>query len=239
MQMSQILHFQITNLTNWPCTTFDLHLWPLISWTCESSYIISINQFWFQLDINFSNDFTFWAHLTTWRLMDLWPWYMTFYHMNIQRVIYCINKLHLVPIGLQLFKWGHFHIFSLSYNLTSDDLWPWYVTVDLINKWGFPCCIYDLALVEIHQSMWKVEPNVNLFSQQQQTIGDKMIPIYVSFLLRQATQKLLRTSERFDCFDWNLKFRSLMWLLFKQRSNLFWKLDHSPLIASTTAPVHF
>ena len=45
----------------------------------------------------------------------------------------------MVQIGLQLFKWGHFHIFSLSYNLTSDDLWPWYMTSDLNNKWGFPC----------------------------------------------------------------------------------------------------
>ena len=36
--------------------------------------------------------------------------------------------------SLQLFKWGHFHIFSPSYNLTSDDIWPWYVTFDLINK---------------------------------------------------------------------------------------------------------
>ena len=91
-------------------------------------------------------------------------------------VPYCINKPSLVPIRLKLFKWGHFYIkwgnfyiFSLSYNLTSDDLWPWYVTSDFINKWGFPCCIYDPTLVKIHQSMWKVEPNVNLFSQQKTT----------------------------------------------------------------------
>ena len=87
--------------------------------------------------------------------------------MNIWKFPYFINKPSLVPIGIQLFKWGHFHIFSLSYNLTSDDLWPWYVTFDLINKWGFSCCIYDPTLVEIHQSMRKLEPNVNLFSQQQ------------------------------------------------------------------------
>ena len=108
--------------------------------------------------------------------------------MNIQRVPYCINKLSLVPICLQLFKWGHFHIFSLSYNLTSNDLWPWYVTSDLISKWGFPCCIYDPTLVEIHLSVWKVEPDVKLFSQQQQTTtGDKAIPLC---LPRQVTQKL-------------------------------------------------
>ena len=38
---------------------------------------------------------------------DLWVWYMTFDHRNIQRVLYCFNELSLVPIGLQLFI-GHF-----------------------------------------------------------------------------------------------------------------------------------
>ena len=98
---------------------------------------------------------------------DLWPWYMTFDSMDIQRVPYC--KPSLVPIKLQFFIWGYFHIFSLSYSLTSGDLWPWHVTFDLINKWGLPYCIYDPTFIEIHQSMWKVEPNVNLFSQQTLT----------------------------------------------------------------------
>ena len=101
---------------------------------------------------------------------DFWPWYMTYDRMNIQRVPYCINKPSSVPIRLQCFKWGHFHIFSPSYNLTSDNIWTWYVTFDLISKWGFPCCIYDPTVVKIHQSMWKAEPNDNLFSQQ--TTGD-------------------------------------------------------------------
>ena len=51
-------------------------------------------------------------------------------------------------------KWHQFYIFSPSSNLTSDDLWPQYVTFDLINKWRFPCYIFDPNLVEIHQSMW-------------------------------------------------------------------------------------
>ena len=137
---------------------------------------------------------------------------MTFDCINIWRFPYYINKPSLFQIGLQLFKWGHFHIFSLSYNLTSDNLWPclgtwpltawtyegshiisinqvwfklvfnfsneaiftsynltsddlwsWYMTFDLINKWGFPCCIYDPTLVEIHQIMWNIEPNINPF----------------------------------------------------------------------------
>ena len=112
---------------------------------------------------------------------DLWPCYMTFDCTNIWRFPYYINKPSLVQIGLQLFKWDHFHIFSLPYNLTLDDLWPRYMTFDLINKLRFSCCIYDPTLVEIHQPMWKLEPNVNLFSQQQTTkVVDKVIPMCLS-----------------------------------------------------------
>ena len=59
------------------------------------------------------------------------------------------------------------------------------VTFDLINKCGFPCCIYDPSMVEIHQSMWKLEPNVNQnvnpFSQQTDNNRGQSNP-YVSFL---------------------------------------------------------
>ena len=175
-------------LTTWPQMTFDLGMWPLISWTYEGSHIISINQVWFQSDLQL-----FWGHFHIFSLSynltsdDLWPWYVTFDLMNIWRFPYYINKPSLVPIGLQLFNWGHFHIFSLSYNLTSDDLWPWYVTFDLINKWGFPCCIYDPTLVEIHQSMKKLEPNVNPSSRQTMTDNNSgQSDPYMSFLLRQA-----------------------------------------------------
>ena len=137
---------------------------------------------------------------------------------------YCTIKPSLVPIGLQLFKWGHFHIFSLSYNLTYGDRLTWYLTFDLINKWRFPCCIYDPTLVEIHQSMWTTEPNVNLFSQQTATDirqqhqhcwcllmtttstlwlsvdstdnHSGQIDPYVCFLLRQATQTNKQTKKK-------------------------------------------
>ena len=67
--------------------------------------------------------------------------------------------------------------------------WP-QMTFDLmINKWGFPCCIYDPTLVEIHQSIRKLEPNINPFSQQQTDNNSGQSDPYVSFLLRQATQK--------------------------------------------------
>ena len=58
---------------------------------------------------------------------------------------------------VQLFKQGQFHSFSLCYNLTSYGLWPWYVNFDLINKCRFPCCIYDLTLVENPSKHVKVE----------------------------------------------------------------------------------
>ena len=46
------------------------------------------------------------------------------------RLLHFINKQSLVPIELHLFKWGKFYILSPSCNLTSDDLWSWYMTFD-------------------------------------------------------------------------------------------------------------
>ena len=89
---------------------------------------------------------------------DLCPRYMTLDHMNIHRVP-SMNQVWFQS-DFQLFKWGDCHIFSLFYNLTSNDLWPWYETFNLINKWGSPCYIHNPTLVEIHQSMKKLEPNV-------------------------------------------------------------------------------
>ena len=57
---------------------------------------------------------------------------MTFDQMNIQTVPYFINKPSLVPIGPQLFKWGEFYTEPI-YNLTSDDLWPWFMTFDYMS----------------------------------------------------------------------------------------------------------
>ena len=72
--------------------------------------------------------------------LDLrWPLTLLHYlwlheHMKVHILYY---KPSLVRFRLQLFKWGHFHIFSLSYNLTSDDLWPCYITFDCMNIWRF------------------------------------------------------------------------------------------------------
>ena len=150
------LSYKLTSHDLWPSSvTFDLmNMWRFLLYINKLS-LVSI-----RLLLSKWGEFYIFSPSYNLTSDDLWHWYMTFDHMNIQKVPLCINKLSLVPIRLQLFKWGHFHIFSLT-------TWP-QMTFDLINKWGFLCCIYDPTLVEIHQSMWKLEPNVNLFYIQQQ-----------------------------------------------------------------------
>ena len=178
-QVCKWVKFYIFRLS-YKSTSYDL--WPLF-------VTFNLMSMWrFLHFINKPNLVAIGLQLFKWGkfyILELDLWWLTlalvydFDCMNIQKIPYFINKPSLILIRFQLFKWGYFHIFSLSYNLTWDDHWPWYVTFDLINKWGFPCCIYDPTLVEIHQSIWKIEPNVNLFSQQQQqtTTGDKVIPV--------------------------------------------------------------
>ena len=60
---------------------------------------------------------------------DLWPSFVTFDLMNMWRFLHYINKPSLLPIILQVFKRGHFHIFSLQLDLRwpltlISDLWP-------------------------------------------------------------------------------------------------------------------
>ena len=87
---------------------------------------------------------------------DLWPWYMTSDLMNIWRFPQYISKTSLVPIRFQLFKWGEFYIFSPSYNMNLDDLWPWYMTFDCMNiTWRFPYYINKLSLVPIGLQLFK------------------------------------------------------------------------------------
>ena len=90
-----------------------------------------------------------------------------------------------------LFNFSHEATFKfLVYLKTWPQMtfWPWYVTFDLINKWGFQCCIYDWTLAEIHQGMWKLEPNINLFHNSQRRQQQWTKRFYVFFLLRQETQ---------------------------------------------------
>ena len=123
MQISQNLHFPAilqVDLRWLLALICDL----LTAWTYEGSHIISLNQLWFQSDINFSNEaiFTLSAYLTTWPRMtfDLSMWPLT---SSTNEGSHAAPVSSFAPIGLQLFNWGQFYIFSLSYNLTSYDLW--------------------------------------------------------------------------------------------------------------------
>ena len=116
---------------------------------------------------------------------DLWPWYLTFDLINIQRNPYCIFDASLVPIRhltwpqmiLDLGAWpltsltykgtfiasltkvwfqSYFQLFkgdsnnknqNFPPNLVSDDLWPWYVTFDLINIWRNPYYLWPTHLL--------------------------------------------------------------------------------------------
>ena len=114
--------FQPYNLTS-----DDLVIWTLTLWTWKfPHYIIKPSFVPIRLQLFKWGEFYIFSPSYTMTLDDLWPWYVTFDGMNIWSIPYYINKPSLVTIRLQLFKWGHFHIFSLSYNLTSNDLWPWY-----------------------------------------------------------------------------------------------------------------
>ena len=90
----------------------------------SSSIQISPNLHFFRLSYKLTLD-------------DLSPWFMTFDCMNIWRFhIILINQVWFKS-DFNLFKWGHFHIFRLSYKLTLDDLWPWFVTINCMNIWRF------------------------------------------------------------------------------------------------------
>ena len=122
--------------------------------------------------LNFANEvnFIFWAHLTTWPL-SIWPF-----------IAWSYKGSHIVSIYKIQFQldYNFTNQATFTFDLTSDDLWPWYITFDFTNKWGFPYCIYDPTLVENHQNMWMLGPNVNPFSWKQQTTGEKAIPVCLS-----------------------------------------------------------
>ena len=99
---------------------------------------------------------------------DLWPWFVTFDRMNIWR-------FHIISINQVWFKsdfnFSNEAIFTFSAYLST---WP-QMTFDL-GTWPLSSStIYDPTLVEIHQSMWKIEPNVNPFSQQTTTTSTENI----------------------------------------------------------------
>ena len=178
--------------------TFDHDLWPMTAWTYEGFLIISINQLWFKSDLNFSNEaiFTFSAYPATWPQMTFDLWYVTFDCITIWMFTYYINKPSLAQTGLQLFKWGHFHIFSLSYNLTSNDLWPWiwWPLTSSTNEGSHVASMTQLWFKSI-KACGRYSQMLTLFHNNN--INRRQSDPYVSFLLRQATQKGAKTCRLF------------------------------------------
>ena len=166
----QVWKWDICRLS-YKLTSHDLHLWPLTSWACEGFFIISLNQVSFQQDFNFQMRRIF--HFEPTLQLDVW------WKLNLAYELW----LHVHTKGPILYQYFQpvFHL-NLKRPLTLKcDLWPHQqMKVPMLHLWP--------NSVEIHQSMWKLESNVNLFSQQQQqqiaatttTAVDKVI--YVSGL---------------------------------------------------------
>ena len=125
-------------LTSWPQMTFDLDLWPLTAWTYEGFHILPISQIWFKVDFNFSNEaiFTFSAYLTTWPQMtfDLGTWPLTAWTYDGSYII-SINQVWFKS-DFNFSNEANFTFFSISYNLTSNDLWPHQqMRVPMLHLW--------------------------------------------------------------------------------------------------------
>ena len=142
--------------------------------------------------------FTFSAYLTTWPQMtfDLGIWPL---------IAWTYDGSHITSIHQVWFKsdfnFSNEAIFTFSAYLTT---WPQMTFGILWYMWALKLSTNEgshvasiTQLVELHQSTWKLEPNVNPFSQQQQTTVDTD----VSFLLRQATQKIVLFAQSFNLND--------------------------------------
>ena len=101
-------------------------------------------------------------------------------HNFIWGFLYCIHEPSLVPIELQLYKLGQIEIFSLFYNLTSYNLWPWCVTFDLINIWGFLYYIHKPSLVPIGLQLFKLS-QIDIFSLFYNLTSYDLWPLHVTF----------------------------------------------------------
>ena len=125
--------------------TFDLYYWPLTSWACKGSYILSINQVWFQSDVNFSNEvnLTYWAHFTTWPLMtfDLGIWYLTARTYKWSHIV-SINQVWLQSIQTLIFQMCRISHFQMRWTFWAHlTTWPWYIIFYGMNIQRVPYCM--------------------------------------------------------------------------------------------------
>ena len=110
------------------CGWCEIDTWPW-SHTCLGHILL--------IGFKYAKRVKFYIFRLSYKLTS-WPWpsFVTFDLMNMWRFPH-INNSSLVPTRFQLFKWGEFYILSPSYNLTSDGLWPWYMTFDRMKNKGF------------------------------------------------------------------------------------------------------
>ena len=67
----------------------------------------------------------------------------------------------------------------LSYKLTTDDFWPWFVTFDRMNIWRFPY-INKPSLVQIGVLLFKWD-HFHIFSLSYNLTSDDLWPWYMTF----------------------------------------------------------
>ena len=123
---------------------------------------------WFLLVIKYAEWVKFHIFRLSYQLTShqLWPSFVTFNLIHMWRFLHNINKPSLVPITLQLFKWGEFYILSPSYNVTSNDIWPCYMTFDCMNIQKVPYFI-NTHIVSINQDWFQSD-----FDFSNETLSD-------------------------------------------------------------------
>ena len=93
---------------------------------------------------------------------DLWMWaLMSLTHEGSYSTSMTKVWLHL---DFMFSEEANFMFFSLSYNLTWDDLWPWNVTFDIMNIYRFPYCSYDPSLIAIGLQLFEWHQNFHVTS---------------------------------------------------------------------------
>ena len=101
------------------CRLYDFKLAVMSMRSCGHCTYVLVHLFFAQSNFNFVNEATF-TFQPILQLDLIWPLTLTSSTREGSRVA-SMTQLWLKSI----IAWGHFSLFSLSYNLTSYDLWPW------------------------------------------------------------------------------------------------------------------
>ena len=113
-------------------------------------------------------------------------------------------------LDFQLFKWGHFHIFSLSYNLTKDDFWPWNMTFDCMNIWKFPYYTLEAKSLKRDPALMMLKYTIGKALGAMQNLNDiwKSKDISTSTKI-QLYKTLILSLLMYGSKTWTLKKRKM------------------------------